>query len=90
MNWTDQGVRTFKETVGRVDVAKQAFKKFDVEIKNILWTIGEYDLIAEVKAPTEEALAAALLQLGSVGNIRTKTMRALNTNEMERVIEKVS
>jgi len=41
-----------------------------------------------VEAPDDETATAALLALGSQGNVRTKTMRAFSGEEMRAVIEK--
>jgi uncharacterized protein with GYD domain len=41
-----------------------------------------------MEAPDDETLAAALLALGSQGNVRTSTLRAFSTDEMRGVISK--
>jgi len=43
-----------------------------------------------VEFPDEESGVAALLRLGSAGNIRTNTMRAFSAREMESIIAKTS
>jgi uncharacterized protein with GYD domain len=52
----------------------------------VLWTVGEYDLVTVVEFPEDEAGVAALLQVGSMGNVRTKTLRAFSAQEMEGII----
>jgi uncharacterized protein with GYD domain len=44
--------------------------------------------VAIVESPDSESLAAALLLLGSAGNVRTTTLRALSASEMKGVIAK--
>jgi uncharacterized protein with GYD domain len=61
-----------------------------VRFKDIYWTLGSHDLVSIVEAPDGETLAAALLKLGSQGNLRTTTLRALSADEMRGVIAKAS
>ncbi len=88
-NWTDQGIRTFRETVDRVDAAESMLGKLGVRIKDIYWTTGQYDIVAVTEAPDDESGIAALLALGSQGNVRSTTLRAFTRDEMARVIAKL-
>ena len=88
-NWTEQGVRAAKDTIKRVAAAKQAWEKFGVRIKDFYWTMGQYDCVVHCEAPNDEAITAACVQLGMVGNARTCTLRAFNESEMEQILKKV-
>jgi uncharacterized protein with GYD domain len=90
INWTEQGAASFKETVDRYEAAQQQFEKLGVKLVDVYWTIGEHDIVTVVEAPDDESATAALLRLGSAGNVRTKTMRAFSRDEMRGVIEKAS
>jgi len=85
-NWTDQGIKSFKDSPSRVEDATKELEKDDVKIKSIYWTIGPHDLVAIIKAPSDEKLTSALLRLGAQGNIRTTTMRAFNRDEFDQLI----
>jgi len=87
-NWTDQGIKNYKDSPKRVDAANKAWEDLGVRVKDIYWTIGPYDLVGIIDAPDPEALAAAMLRLGSGGNVRSTTMRALDRGEAEAVIAK--
>jgi uncharacterized protein with GYD domain len=86
LNWTDQGVRGFKETVNRYRQAQQAFEAQGVRFRDVYWTMGDTDIVAILDADDEAALAAATLQLGAQGNIRTRMMRAFSEQEMEGIV----
>ncbi len=88
LDWTDQGVRNFKDSVDRYEAAAEQFEKVGVTFKDVYWTLGTHDLVAIMDAPDDETLAAALLMTASQGNIRTTTLRALSADEMRGVIEK--
>ena len=90
MNWTDQGVKSFRESIDRADAAEVALSPAGIKFKDLYWTVGAYDLIATFEAPDEETLAAALLALAAQGNLRTTTLRAFTADEMRGVIAKAT
>jgi uncharacterized protein with GYD domain len=89
IDWTDQGVRDFKDTVDRYEAAQTAFESLGVRFTDIWWTLGTHDIVATVEAPDDETLAAALLSVAGQGNLRTTTLRAFTREEMRSVIGKV-
>jgi uncharacterized protein with GYD domain len=88
IDWTQQGVGNFKESVDRYEAARSQFDGMGVRFKDIYWTLGSHDIVGIVDAPDSETLAAALLMLASQGNVRTTTLRALSAEEMRGVIAK--
>jgi uncharacterized protein with GYD domain len=50
------------------------------------WTLGAFDGLIVLEAPHEETATAALLHLGSLGNLRTQTARAYDAAEMQKVL----
>lgn len=90
LNWTDQGIRAYKNTTERTDAFVSALQKLGARLVDIHWTVGPYDLVATVEAPDDETATAALLQLGGMGNVRTTTLRAFSREEIESVIAKTS
>ena len=90
IDWTDQGVRNFKDTVDRYEAAEKAFSELGVTFTNIWWTLGAHDIVATVEAPDDDTLAAALLAVAGQGNLRSETLRAFSREEMRAIINKVS
>ena len=88
IDWTEQGVRGFKDTVDRYDAAAGALESLGVQFTDVYWTLGGHDIVAVVDAPDDEALAAGLLAVGAQGNIRTTTLRAFTRDEMRSIISK--
>ncbi len=86
-NWTEAGIKDFRQTTARVEQIKADFEKLGVTL-DVRWTVGTYDGMAIVEAPDEESATAALLRLGSAGNVRTTTMRAFDADEMARILER--
>lgn len=88
LNWTQQGIANFRDTTSRAREFSELMEKAGGRVREILWTLGEYDLVCIVEAPDDETLTATLLRLGEKGNVRSRTMRAFSAEEMERVIER--
>ena len=89
INWTDQGIRTVKDTLDRADRTQELGAKYGASLEQIYWTVGPYDIVTVTEAPDEESLTAFLLELGSAGNIRTTTLRAYNREEMSGILERL-
>jgi uncharacterized protein with GYD domain len=89
ISWTEQGIKSFRDTVSRADDAARLAEKMGGKLERILWTLGPYDVVTIAEFPDDETGTAFLLALGSQGNIRTTTLRAFEPEEMERIISKV-
>ena len=89
MNWTDQGVRTSKESVQRRDRADALAEKYGARIEQVYWTVGPYDIVTILDAPDDESATAFLLDLGSQGNLRTTTLRAYDREQMSGIIQRL-
>jgi len=89
VNFTDQGIRNIKDSPQRARAFKDLCKQQGVQVREILWTTGPYDMVAITEGP-EEALSAVLLSVAKLGNVRTQSMRAMDQETFQRVLEKVS
>jgi len=89
INWTEQGIKDFQATTERAAAADAAFERAGGSL-TAYWTVGAYDLVAIAEAPDDETATATLLQIGSLGNVRTQTMRAFDADEMSAIIAKTS
>ena len=80
-NWTDQGIRTVKDSPKRLEATKKALKKLGGELKAFYMLQGHYDGVLIFDIPDEEAMTKFLLTTGTAGNIRTTTLRAFTEEE---------
>lgn len=85
VNFTDQGIRNVKESPERFEAFKAAGEKLGVKVISALYTVGQYDLVIVVDGD-EAAATALLLKVGSLGNVRTQTMRGYSVDEMRTII----
>lgn len=88
INWTDQGIKNFKDTTQRAQDFTNAMEKQGGHVRELVWTLGEYDIVALVDAQDDEMLTAGLLQVGALGNVRTKTLRAFSAQQMNGIINR--
>jgi uncharacterized protein with GYD domain len=87
--WTDQGIRSVKDSAKRLELGKKKLKEMGGEIKAFYMTTGAYDMLAIVEVPNDEVLAAHLLWLGSQGNLRTQTVRAFTEEEHRKIVDRL-
>ncbi len=88
VNWTEQGVKDFRDSPKRATAFEELVKKHGGSVKGLYWTLGEYDLVAITEAPNDETATAVLLELGSMGNVRTTTLRAYDRAEFQKIVKK--
>ncbi len=85
-NLTDQGIRNIKEGPQRLDAFKQAVQAAEGRVIFFYMTMGEYDYAAVVEVPDDETAGRILLQLGSLGNVRSTSLKAFTEEEYRRMI----
>jgi uncharacterized protein with GYD domain len=89
VQFTDQGIRAAKDTTHRLADWAAKVKSRGVTIKQMYWTLGQYDQVCVFEAPDDETAAAVLLAADMLGNIRTQTLRAFTVPEMEKILATV-
>ncbi len=85
-NYTDQGIRTVKDSPSRLDTVKQLLKDLGGEMKEFYLALGGYDVIVIFEAPSDEVAAKFVLAVGSRGNVRTTTLKAFPEAEYRKII----
>jgi uncharacterized protein with GYD domain len=88
-NFTDQGIRNVKDSPKRAQAVKDMAKKAKATIKEMYWTLGQYDLVAIVEGADDAAMTALGLSIGAQGNVRTQTLRAFDEAEIKAIIGKM-
>lgn len=86
LNWTDHGIKNVKESPKRLDAAKKLAKDMGGEVKSFYMTMGAYDLVLVVEMPNNDKLATFGLKLGTLGNVRSTTLKAFPEEDYRRII----
>ena len=89
VQFTDQGIRNIKDTVNRSEAAMAEAEKMGMKIVRPLWTMGAYDVVVPLEAPDDETMSAFTLKIGSMGSVKTHTMRAFTKDEMDKILAKI-
>lgn len=88
-SFTDQGVRAIKDTGKRAKAFREAAKQMNVQIKELYWTLGHYDVVVTMEAPNDETAAALMMKVGSLGNLKSQTLRAFSEKEIDSLTSRI-
>ena len=86
-NFTEQGVRTAKDTVKLIRAFAKSVESAGGQFIGVWWLLGAYDGVVIFEAPDDETATRLLLSIGMQGNARTTTMRAFSEDEMQRIVQ---
>ena len=89
IQFTDQGIRNVKDTVKRGEAAIAEAEKMGMKITEEFWTMGAYDVVVLFDAPDDATMSAFALKVGSMGNVKSQTLRAFRKQEMEGILTKL-
>ena len=89
MKFTDKGLGAVKDTTKRAAAAKEVAGRFGVTMRDIWWTLGEYDVVCVLEAQDETSLTAFDLAIASQGYVRSQSLRAFTASEMDKVLAKL-
>jgi len=89
LQFTDQGIRNVKDTVKRGEAAIAEAEKMGMKITEEFWTMGAYDVVVLFDAPDDATMSAFTLKVGSMGNVKSQTLRAFRKQEMEGILAKL-
>ena len=76
-NFTLEGITKIKESPKRFEAAKKVTESLGGTIKQFFYTMGRYDFVSIIEAPTYEAMMKGLMTIGSAGAIKTETLQAI-------------
>lgn len=89
MKLTDQGVKGIKDAPQRTKEGIKTVEAMGGKVTSFYLTMGEYDYVAIAEFPNDEVGMTYLLGLGSLGNVRTTTLKAFTTEQMAEMVGKL-
>jgi uncharacterized protein with GYD domain len=90
INWTGQGISKIKESPDRYNSFKASLEKAGGKVIGAYYTFGEYDVVIIIEAPNDKVVMSLMLDVGSYGNVRTKTLKAFTAEEGVKIIKDLS
>jgi uncharacterized protein with GYD domain len=89
-HFTDQGIHGIKDSPKREEAFRKLCEKVGAKVKEAYRTMGRYDVAAIVDAPDDVTMNAVVYSLGSLGNVRTETLRAFTRQETDAALAKMA
>jgi uncharacterized protein with GYD domain len=89
IKYTAKGIENVKESPKRHDAFKQLCESMGARVEGSYLTMGRYDLVLIVDAPTPEIAAKLVLTTASHGAVSTETLQAFSENEYRKIISEL-
>jgi len=86
-NFTQKRIEAIKNLPEGITESRKVFESFGVKIKQLVFTMGRYDVVGILEAPNEEAISKALLSWGSRGLLRTETLTGFTPEKMIELVK---
>ena len=85
--FTDQGIRSVKDSPGRLKAAIKKAEGTGMKMLAAYYTEGPYDLVVISEASDEKVATAFAVATAAQGNVRSTTMRAHTADEFEAILK---
>jgi uncharacterized protein with GYD domain len=86
LTFTDQGMQHIEASPRRAADFRATVEKAGGRLVAQYWAVGEIDGCIVFEAPDENTAASLLLKLGSMGNVRPRTMRVYDEKEFASLL----
>jgi uncharacterized protein with GYD domain len=90
INWTEKGAQQVKDSPRRFDAGRKLLRDMGGDIKSFYLTMGDCDLVAICEAPDDAVMARFLMQLGMLGNVRSRTLKAFPEAAYREIVATLS
>jgi uncharacterized protein with GYD domain len=88
--YTEKGAATIKDSPARATAVRKAVEAAGGKWLGFYLTMGQYDLVLVIQAPTAQVAASLLLSIGSQGNVSTQSLRAFTEEEFRGIVASLS
>ena len=86
VDWTEQGIRTVKDSPKRLDAARKLAETAGAKLGDFYMTMGGHDMVVHLEAPDDTTVAKFVLNLAGAGNVRTQTLKAFSEDEYRKIL----
>ena len=84
-NLTEQGRKSIRNLSDRMDEAQARASQHGIKVLGSYVTMGQYDLMTIIEAPSDEAIARGIAAISEGGNVTSTSMRAFTSEEWRRI-----
>lgn len=89
VKYTAKGIEKIKESPKRLDAVKQLCTAMGAKVDSFYLTMGRYDIVMVVDAPSADVAAKILLTIASKGAVSTETLTAFGEDAYRKIISDV-
>jgi len=87
---TEKGIQNLEKTVASADRFKEIGKECGVEIRELMWLTGDYDICCVAESESDRAIGTLLFRVGSKGYVKTSSFRAFPSEKVQNLIKDIS
>ncbi len=87
--FTQQGVTNINDIPNSLEAAKHAIRDMGGEVKAFYLVMGQYDAVYILEAVDDETAAKIAIEISSLGNVRTETLRAFTEDEYKKIVGEI-
>jgi uncharacterized protein with GYD domain len=80
------GIKAAKDSPRRLDAAKKLLADMGGEMKQFYMVMGDFDFVGICEAPDDAVMARYVLQVGGLGFVRTKILKAFPETAYREII----
>ena len=85
---TQFGEENIYDSVARAERFRERAEERGIRVQGQYWTMGPFDGVLVLEAPSAESVSSLLLSLGSGGAVRTQTFQAFDADQMRTILER--
>jgi uncharacterized protein with GYD domain len=89
MKLTGKGAQEIKDAPQRIKDGIKGVEAMGGKVKSFYLTMGDYDYVSIGEFPNDEAAATFLLSLGSLGFVKTTTLKAFDQETFEKLVKQL-
>lgn len=83
---TDEGRKTLKERPERLQAVNKEVESMGARVTAQFATMGGYDFVNVIEAPTNEVMSRITVELGSRGTIKMTTLPAMGVDDFVEML----
>jgi uncharacterized protein with GYD domain len=85
--FTNKRMENIKDIPNGLKASKIALDAVGATMVSLIFTMGQYDVVAIIEAPNDAAIVTAMLDFGRLGVLRTVTLRGFTAEEYVKMVQ---
>lgn len=69
--------------------AAEIIREAGGNLLSLYYTYGQYDFVATIEAPSQEAMTTILVEIGRFGTVSSETLLAMKPDDLYSIVEQI-